>query len=285
MAKKKTPLTRKIRRGRGHSYELDGEKCPGVTTILGEGLPKPFLVGWAARTVAEYTTNRLVYRDGHVIADDLVEDLKAFNDTRRYPEKLTGDFPRLGLTKLLGQVQYADRDEAANRGTEVHRLAEQLAAGEEVEVPEPLVGHVDAYLRFLEEWQPSDALLEVTVVNRRYRYMGTLDMVATIPGLGRCLLDIKTSKAVYTDSALQLAGYRFAETIVDDDGTETDMDDIDFVGVIHVRADGYDLVPMRAGAEEFRIFLYCNEVARWRDDDNPDGEATVRGDALTPPQS
>ena len=51
------PTTRIITRGRGHSYELDGEKVPGVTTILSKGVPKPALVDWAARMAADYAIN------------------------------------------------------------------------------------------------------------------------------------------------------------------------------------------------------------------------------------
>lgn len=32
--------------GRNHSYTVDGQKVPGVTTIIGNGLPKPALVAW-----------------------------------------------------------------------------------------------------------------------------------------------------------------------------------------------------------------------------------------------
>jgi hypothetical protein len=38
------PATRRVNRGRGHSYLLDGAPVPGVTTILGQGMPKPALI-------------------------------------------------------------------------------------------------------------------------------------------------------------------------------------------------------------------------------------------------
>src|SRR5882672_7715132 len=116
--------TRMITRGRGHSYLLDGQKVPGVTGILDAAIAKPALVGWAANTVSEYVINRLMLKDGQVLADDLIGDLRAYNQTRKWPEKLSGELPRVGLAKILGTVQYAERDAAANRGTEIHRIGQ-----------------------------------------------------------------------------------------------------------------------------------------------------------------
>lgn len=294
MAAAKAP-TRIQKSGNGHSYFLDGEKVPGVTTILGNGIPKPALVGWAARTVAEYVTDRLTMLDNtrpgggddrHVVADELMEALRRFNETSKYPEKWRGgELNRGVLAKVLARVQYADRDEAANRGTEVHKLAEKLAKGETIEVPEPLIGHVDSYRRFLDEFDPTDAVLERVVINRRWRYMGRLDSIMTIdhPALGRTLLDVKTSRSgPFEEVALQLAGYRFAETMLDDDGTEIPMEQVDACGVVWVRADGYDLIPFTVREDvEFRTFLYAKQVGEWLDRDNGAG-AQVKGAALRP---
>lgn len=295
MAKAKTPKpdTRIIRSGTGHRYELDGEKAPGVTTVLGNGIPKPALVGWAARMVAEYVIDRLRIVDGHVIADDLITDLKAYNQTRKWPERLgNGELPRLGLAKILATVHYADRDEAGNRGTEVHKLAEALARGEEVTVPDALRGHVDAYIAFLEEWDPTDAVLEFVVVNRRWRYMGRGDIIATLPWVelpdgsrwgGRTLLDVKTSRSgPFGEVALQLAGYGFAESIVDADGNEQPMPKVDSFGVVWVRADGYDLHPFVVDELAFRTFLKAKDVGQWLDRDNGPG-GSARLDAIRPP--
>lgn len=277
--------TRIQKSGSGHSYFLDGEKVPGVTTILGNGIPKPALVGWAARTVAEYVTDRLTLKDDVVDAAELLEALRKFNETSRYPEKWrVGELNRGTLSKVLARVQYADRDAAANRGTEVHRLAELLGRGEEIVVPEEIKGHVESYVRFLDEFDPTDALLERVVINRRWRYMGKFDMIATIehPKLGRVLLDVKTSRSgPFEEVGLQLAGYRFAETMIEEDGTEVPMPEVDACGVVWVRADGYDLIPFKADESTFRTFLYAKQVGEWLDRDNGGG-ASEKGDSLRP---
>lgn len=272
-----------IKRGTGHSYLLDGEKVPGVTTVIGDGVPKPALVGWAARTVAEYVIDRLTLNGDTVIADDLIASLRSFNQSRKYPEKLGEGLPRIGFAKLLGQVQYAERDAAANKGTAVHDLAEKLGNGEEVDVPEALTGHVDSYLKFLDEWCPSNALLERVVVNRRWKYMGKLDMIADFPVLGRGLVDIKTSRSgPFAEVALQLAGYRYAETMLDGD-VEIPMPQVDWCGVVWVRADGYDVYRFEADETVHRIFLYAKQLGEWLDRDKG-GSKDVKSEALPAPE-
>lgn len=244
------PATRRVARGSGHSYYLDGVKALGVTTALGEGFPKPALIGWAANTTAGY-------------AVDHWEELAELGIAERL--------------RTLEKARYADRDEAGNAGTAVHNLALQLALGEEPEIPEYLEGHVDSYLRFIVEWSVLERLVEVVVVNRRYGYMGTLDLVAEIQG-DRWLLDFKTARSgVFPENALQLAAYRYAETYIGADGLEHELPAVDRCGVVHIRSDGYDLVPVEAGPDEWRIFLYALQIAKWRED------PAVVGEALTPP--
>ncbi|MEX2267973.1 MAG: hypothetical protein WEA75_04735 [Acidimicrobiia bacterium] len=286
--------TRLIRRGRGHSYELDGAWCPGVTTIIKGAVPMPALIGWAGRTVAEWTMDRLMVNGEHVLADELINDLRAFNEREKKPEKLGSGFSRVGLSKVLSKVMYAERDEAADRGTEVHSIAARIAAGEEVEVPEPLERHVDSYLRFLEEWEPTDAILEGVVINRRWRYMGRFDLIADLPRYtlrdgttwgGRTLLDLKTGHSgPFGEDALQLAGYRYGETMLDGDGNEVPMPEVESTGILHVRADGYDLYPFVADEAVHRVFLYCAQVYKALDWKGDGLVAHARGDALRPPK-
>lgn len=272
------PQTRIVKRGNGHSYLLDGEKCPGVTTILGGGIPKPWLAPWTARLISEYVMERLTPKGEHVLADDLLTDLRRLNESSKYPKRMEDGFSRMTFAEVLKTVQYGERDAAANRGTQVHDLAERLARGEEIEVPDELAGHVDSYLRFLDDWHPTNALLERVVVNRRWRYMGKFDMIADFPGYGRGLVDIKTSKRIYDEVALQLSAYAEAETMLTEDGVEEPMPSVDWCGAIHVRADGYDVYRFRSDDDVFRAFLYVKQVADFFADDGPG--KTLRSDAL-----
>ena len=223
----------------GHGYYLDGQKVKGVTTIINDGTPSRGLIQWAADCAADYAVEH-------------AEALFALND----PE---------GFRELCRTAHTRNRDAAARRGTEVHELAQRLMAGDEVEVPEPIVGHVDSYIQFVDDWKPGpETLIEKTVVNRQVPYMGTFDALGPLegmPGLG--LYDIKTSRTgPFGDVALQLAAYRYAGCYLDGQ-QEITMPEVDWCAVLWVRADGYDLVPITAGPAEFRAFQYVNEVGKF----------------------
>ena len=231
--------TRRINRGRGHSYLLDGERADGVTWIVSNGVPKPALIDWAARTTAGYAIDHW---------DELAE-LKASERLRK-----------------LEKARWAETDTAAVRGTNVHSLAQQLAAGEEVDVPEHLVGHVDAYLSFARDWEPEEIIVESVVAHRRYRYMGTLDLIARLATGETWLLDWKTAgSGIWPESALQLSAYRNADFYLDDQGNEQPMPTVDRTGCVWLRADGYDLIPVDTSPTTFRTFLYAQQVARFTD--------------------
>ncbi|MBM4592368.1 hypothetical protein GS909_06955 [Rhodococcus hoagii] len=228
----------RIDNGKGHWYKLDGEKADGVTTLLGNGIPKPALINWAGNTTAEY-------------AVDNWEELSALSPSARLNE--------------LKKSRFKVRDAAAKRGTEVHALADLLLQGKEVEVPDELAGHVDAYVRFLNEFEPKPVLTEFRVASRKWRYCGTADMVIDLPD-GRFIADIKTSKSgIFGETALQLAAYRYADFYVDSEGAEQPMDSLGITGAlgIWVRGDGYDVLPIEAGEREFKDFLHAAWVARW----------------------
>ena len=275
------PTITRRNHGRNHSYLIDGRKVPGVTTLIGDGLPKPALVAWGPKVCAEYVADRLDQHDGHVVADKLVADLGelARAKSKPWPDELS----RTKVAELLKGVHWEDRDQAARRGTEVHSWSERVASGGDFgAVPEALTGHVNAYLKFLDDWQPTDALVELVVGSGKYQYAGTLDMIATIEPLGRCLLDIKTSRSgPFAEVALQLAGYRYADAYFDPETGETKpMPSIDWCGVIWLRADGYDLIPFEAGPAEFRQFRYVAEVGRWLKAQGDRDLPGVKGEAL-----
>ena len=253
-----TPPVRRRNYGKGHSYiDAAGRKVPGVTTIIGDGVPKPALINWAANTTAAYAVDHW--------------------------DELTETAPSARLKKLQDS-RYADRDAAANRGIQVHKLAEKLVAGQEVEVPDELAGHVEAYVKFLDDWDVQALLSEFVVVSHRHGYAGTGDLIADLrhpeqPGATvRWLLDVKTSRSgVFGETGLQLAGYRYADVYMDGQ-TEHPMPTVDRTGVVHVRSNGYDLVPVEAGPDVHRSLLYVQQVKRFVDQ-----ARELVGDALLPP--
>lgn len=270
--------TRRRNFANGHGYYLDGQylKGRGVTTILGQGVPKNGLQYWAAKEVAACAVDER----------DIWEPLAAR--------------ARDAAWEYLKEAPFRDRDAAARRGTEVHRLAELLQNGEDVEVPEALIGHVDSYLAFMEDWEPADPICEGVVISRKHLYMGTFDLIATVARRpvgapewwptdrpARLLMDVKTSRSgIYPEICLQLSAYRYAESFIPDPSGACDehpMPEVDGCAAIHVRADGYDLIPVRAEAREFRQFLYVDQVAQFLGTfKEPGWSAEVLGEPLAP---
>ena len=258
--------TRRVETANGHSYKMDGNKVDGVTTVLGNGIPKPALVGWAAKSIAEFVGERIAIdtSTGRVDATQLATDLAAIGRENRYSKwPNDGSVSRLAFIETLKGVHWQDRDRAAKRGTEVHNLAEQIVAGEEVTVPDELVGHVDSYIKFLDEWQVEPIIVEGVCGHRKHRWMGTFDLVAKLHG-ETWLLDLKTTRSgIFGETALQLAAYRHAEFYLDTEGEEQPMPEVDRVGAIWCRADGYDLIPVEAGEQVYRCFQYAQQIARF----------------------
>lgn len=234
----RVPPTRRVNRGRGHSYVLDAEGVDGVTKVIKEGVPAPGLIGWSARVTAGY-------------AVDNWDELSQINISERL--------------RRLEQARFEDLQQASARGTTVHEYAMRLAAGEELEIPEDLTGHVDAYLAFAEEWEVRELLVEVPVFSRTFRYGGTLDLIADLKDGQRWLLDWKTSRSdIYSEAALQLSAYRFADFYLDADGHEQPLPEVDATGVVWLRGDGYDLIPVETSLDLHRVFLYAQQIARFR---------------------
>ncbi len=244
--------------GRNHWYvdlDANGERVPGVTTTVGNGMPKPALLNWAGEATAEYAVDHW---------DELAQ---------------------LSLTERLKKIKggrYEKRDAAANKGSAVHKLAERLIAGEKVTVPEALVGYVDSCVRFLDEFQVRAVHVEAVVYSETNRHVGTTDLIADVllpdmpeydhiprddDGFSRGLFDWKTSKSgIFGDVAMQLAPYRHSEFLVLPDGTVIDMPEVDFCAGIHITAKDYSFVPLLCGPDQYRDFLYIKEVARIQGD-------------------
>ena len=256
-------------RGRNHSYyDLDtGSKIDGVTTINGNGLPKPALINWAGDATAEY-------------AVDHWDELSKLSPSER-------------LKRIKGG-RYEKRDAAAAKGSTIHKLAERLIAGERVTIPDGLEGYVRSAVRFLDEFAVRAVHVEAVVYSESRRHVGTLDLIADVQlpdmpeyehiprgddGLSRGLFDWKTGKSgIFGDVALQLAPYRWSEYLVLPGGEVIDMPAVDFCAGIHLRADGYDCRPLECSEDTYRDFLYVKEVARI-----VDGLRDLVGESIVPP--
>lgn len=225
---------------KSHRYKLDGAWVPGVTTLIGKGLPKPALPYWSAKMVAEWVADN----------PDLTEDLK----------RMGGRGPAVAFLK---ELPWQKRDEAAIRGTDVHALAERLVHGEEVAVPEHLAAHVQGYVDWLDATSVEPLLTERPCASRQWQYAGTFDLIARIDGV-TWMCDVKTSSGVYGSMALQLAAYANAEFYLDADDAEQPMPPIDRYGVLHVTEYGTTLhyLPAEYNEQAWKDFLHVQFVGR-----------------------
>jgi len=176
-----------------HAYRYKGKPIPGVTTLLGKGLPKPALVYWSAKTVAEY----------------VAANYESVGDMLR----TGGAGPTIGFLK---QTPWQKRDEAAIRGSEIHALAEKVVAGEEVEVPDQIHGYVEGYARWLDAFDVKPERTEYACYSVKNYYAGTADFRGWIAGR-HCVADWKSSRGVYGSMGAQVAAYDNAEWWVDGD--------------------------------------------------------------------
>lgn len=215
----------------GHSYTIDGKRAVGVTTAL-KGIPKDALVPWAAKEVATYVV-------------DNIYDVKRMLDSG-------GKYPTIDFLKGIPNQR---RDTAAVRGTAVHALAEKYIRGEEIEVPDDVLAYVEGYATFINDWKPVSVHEELVVASRKHGYAGTLDSIQDISGVGRALVDYKTSRGVYGEVALQVAAYRYADVYLDADGNEQDMIPVEATLVLHIQPGTYDLIPLQADEEAFEKYL------------------------------
>jgi hypothetical protein len=152
---------------------------------------------------------------------------------------------------------------AADRGTQVHLLAEQIVRGGDPDVPEELAGHVAAYRSFLRQWSPRFLAVEAMVCSLAHGYAGTCDAIADIAG-ERWLLDLKSGNGVYAEAALQLSAYGAAQFIGrPGDPRRYRLPRPTRFGVVHVSAERAELVPMAVDRSTFATFLQALEVWRW----------------------
>lgn len=234
-------MIKRINRGRGHRYLIDGERAVGVTTAI-DALGKPALINWAANTTAGY-------------AVDHWGELAAMPVSKRLA--------------VLQKARYADLDQAGRRGTEVHAIAEQLVQGHEVDVPEEIAGYVESTVKFLDAWEPVPIITETVVANRQWRYCGTTDGVCRLRDGTVCVFDWKTGRSgIFPEVSLQLAAYRHAEVYLDMDGNEQPVDALGITqGLgIHIRADGFDVYRFDCSDAVFKDFLHVLWCHRMQSD-------------------
>lgn len=103
--------------------------------------------------------------------------------------------------------------EAASIGDEAHKWIEDYVQGKEVEMPERR--EVQLAINAFLDWEAGHKKVEYlsserVVYSKEHDYMGKMDIEAKVNG-DLCLIDIKTSNALYNTYLLQTAAYVMAD--------------------------------------------------------------------------
>lgn len=238
------PKVSTIHRG-GSRFYIDpesGRKNPGVTSVLNM-LPKPFLKAWAAKLVAETAVENIT----EVIGLAFRDPQGAIDYLKRAPDRFTRS--------------------AADNGTEVHDVFEEIALGNKPKRFHPdIEPYVEHFEEFIELCEPEFILLEETVWSDTTGYAGSFDALAILHGEGAgelqgktLYMDWKTTRSgVHPEVALQLAGYRFADAILRPDGERVPLPEADGAAVLHVRPEGWQLVPVETEMVEIAEGIEVN---------------------------
>jgi len=179
-----------------HYYSVDGEYAPSVTTIL-DSIAKPALVPWAANEGAKFFIS-------HVHEGMKVED----------------------MAKGIRGAYRTSSGSALNIGMEVHKWCEEailwkLGKGE---APLPLErteskNAINAFREWVKANDVEWLTVEEKVYHRGHKFAGTVDATAIIND-EYCVIDFKTSGAIYSAYHLQCAAY--AKAIEDMRGKEVE---------------------------------------------------------------
>lgn len=192
-------------KGKAHKeYTYDFTSITTVTGII----EKPSLPGWYYSETLKGMESLLKHYGSNLVKHN-TKDLKALLNSHK-----------------LGP--YHVRNQAATKGTDIHKELELLCKGEDIQTTPETEGLV----HFFEDkgLKPEDIIgSEMFLVSFRYRVAGTVDLIYKDPTSHEIVIcDLKTGKGVYPSHFVQGQGYRIC-------AEETAGIKADKVTVLHVR--------------------------------------------------
>jgi hypothetical protein len=240
-----TPKVSTVKKGgsRFYIHPKSRIQVPGVTSVVGM-LPKEFLKFWAAKMTAEAAVDNI----GAVV-------------------NMVANGDRDGAVDYLKRAHMRSVGKSADVGSDVHDLVERMSKGETVARVHPdLQVYVDHFQDFLDTFQPTYLHLEQTVWSETHGYAGSFDAIAIIHG-ETIIIDNKTTRSgVHAEVALQMAAYANADFIITADGDQLPLPKLDGAAVLHLRPEGWNLVPVAITDEVFQVFLNLIPVLNWERD-------------------
>lgn len=254
----------------------DDMRLWSVTTILGESDSNRGLIEWSKGEVAKAAVASL-------------ETLTAM--ARNEGEEAAVAWLR-GATDRPGR-----RGERTNvqLGSAVHAACEDYAlSGIRPEVDSEVAPFLDRFEEWCQRFSPAYEAAEMTVYSPTYGYAGTLDAVLKVDGMS-VVTDYKTSRndrdsdgklrRPYPRVALQLAAYRYAELAAawrpvrsqkqwsrryyllspEEQTDAIAVPPVDGGLCLYITPARCEAYPARCDESIYEMFLFCVEVARWRE--------------------
>ena len=114
-----------------------------------------------------------------------------------------------------------------------------------------------ALVAWWEAYRPLALDSEVQVVNRTEKYAGSLDLICEVYGR-RYLVDLKTGSTLGAEIPLQLAAYRYADSIFEDDRIIAEVPIVDACAVLWIprdTPDDWQFLEVPAAGAEYSAFL------------------------------
>lgn len=294
-AKKKPPAEGAARiPARSQGFYRDPEtqeRYRSVTTILNQGVPKEQLIFWAGNTVAECAMENLPYLIRSARRPDTATE--AFDWLKRAHTRKKDERADIGsAVHTIIEAHILEQpvpDELLNDAEMAPYLAKFLEFVHDFsvafEASEMVVANPDEkYAGTLDYLVRSarivDLLVELellpTDADRDTCLMGDTKTGGEMcPGDGlciksrpyefkKCLGRMHSIKGVYAEAGLQMSAYRAAEIAWLRDGTKVPMPPTHPVGIVlHLRPEGYLVVPALCDEAVFDHFRYARRVADW----------------------
>jgi len=272
-----------------HRYFFNGKgPLTSVTTALKVYDRSEALVGWAQRETAKSALLHHELITDHLTHHQLIPTCPVCVASGQY-----WDGPADAAVQWLKRMPGYQRDAAADIGTRVHRLADQVARGELTEqIPEYALAHVEVYQEWRARFKPKYRFIEFGILSVDHDYGGTGDIVARIEkpikAAGMWLIDIKSGgqlekgTGVYPEQAMQLAAYGKAGAVgFPGEPKLFRMPPIDRYGILQIKPEGYRFVEMKVTDLTFEAFLHVLDLHRWRTGEAKTilGEEFIRGSA------
>lgn len=222
--------------GRGYKNPVTGGKrvVPSITTVL-KAEAKDALVQWAVDQTAGFAV-----ANAHKLLT--MSEERGFKMLRYLPKQVKNIEPGMDLNSYHTGVL----NDASEMGSWTHEWIQADVEGSDLEYPDTDKAH-DSHWEMVAEWDKFKSehdikphFIEKTVWHEELGYAGTLDGVWEIDGK-YCLMDIKTSRGLYTSTWMQLAALLNAPEmfVPQGDDSYTSLRDwqkpVEEVGVLHIR--------------------------------------------------